>query len=1084
MILLNLTQILRSFDLGFAKNGAFWQYVALSAPPWSAIAMKLQVLAIAPLFAFVVHASALERLQFNRDIRPILTENCYACHGPDSNHRKADLRLDVREGALQDGAIVAGKPEASEVIARLFTADADELMPPPDSHKKLSSEEKAILQRWVKEGAEYQGHWAFEKPQRPVVPELDRPKAELRNPVDAFVLARLAPEGMGLSPQAAAHTLVRRVTLDLTGLPPTPEVVAAFVADPSDAAYEGLVDRLLQSPAYGEQMAAQWLDYARYADSHGFQTDSSRSMWPWRDWVIGAFNRNQAFDQFTIEQLAGDLLPEAQLDQVVATGFHRNHRINGEGGIIDEEWRIENIIDRVDTTGATWMGLTLGCARCHDHKYDPISQKEFFELFAFFNNVEETGVIRGASNRTGGNPGPSIKVPNAEQTARMSALRAAVEKAEVAVKAEEKKLPELVTAWEPGFREELEQNKPIWQPLMPDLVSATHGTSFARQEDGSYLAGGPVPDKETYLIEAPISAGLFSAILLETFPDPTLPNQSVGRFDNGNFVLTRVEAQIHAPSLAKPLNVTFVEAEAEYSQKGWGIESLIAEANARLAKRKKAVASNRGKGWAVDGPSRREPNRAMLVAAEAVSVPADARLSIRLVHETLSKHQIGRFRLSYAAAAADRVTLAGDGVAPAEVQAVLAMPIEQRNAAQRAKLAAFFRTGFDSSLKRADQALAAARKQYDDFEMALPSTMVMKELPEPRAAHLLIRGEYANPGEQVTAATPAVLPPLPAGAARNRLTLARWLVSPEHPLTARVWVNRQWERLFGRGLVKSSENLGVQSDPPSHPELLDWLATEFVGKGWDMKALIKTLVMSATYRQSSELRHLPAGWVEKDVENRLLARGPRLRLPAEAIRDQALFVSGLLAGKVGGPSVRPYMPMGVWDETSRYGDLRGYKHEVQGGLFRRTIYTIWKRTAAPPTMLLFDSPSREMCTVKRARTNTPLQALALMNEVTYVEAARHLAQRMILEGGATPEQRLGWAFQQVLCRAPTEQERAVLAEGLGRHRQRFEAAGEEAKKLIQTGETPVPVGLGVAELAAYTVTANVLLNLDEWLNKE
>ena len=1048
--------------------------------------MKSRVLFFAPLFAFVVPASAQERLQFNRDIRPILTENCYACHGPDSNHRKADLRLDVREGALMENAIVPGKPEASEVIARILTSDADELMPPPEAHKKLTAAEKAILQRWVKEGAEYQGHWAFEKPVRPTVPERPSQKSEVRNAIDAFVLARLEQEGLGLSPEAEAQSLIRRVTLDLTGLPPTPAEVAAFAADPSPKAYEALVDRLLQSPAYGEQMAAQWLDYARYADSHGFQTDSSRSMWPWRDWVIDAFNRNLPFDQFTIEQLAGDLLPEARLDQVVATGFHRNHRINGEGGIIDEEWRIENIIDRVDTTGATWMGLTLGCARCHDHKYDPISQKEFFQLFAFFNNVEETGVIRGASNRSGGNPDPSIKVPNAQQQLRLTELKAAITAAELRVKEQEKKLPELVAAWEPGFKAELEQNKPLWEPLMPAQVSAANGTTFARQEDGSYLAGGPVPDKETYLIEAPLPAGLFSAVLLETLPDPSLPNRSVGRFDNGNFVLTRVEAQITAPSLSKPLTVTFTDAEAAYSQKGWGIESLIAEANERLSKRKKAAASNRGKGWAVDGPSRREPNRAMLVAAEAVSVPAEAKLTIRLVHETLSKHQIGRFRLSYAAAAADRVTLAGDGAAPAEILAVLAVAANQRSAAQQAKLAAFFRKGFASPIKQADTALAMARKQHEDFEVALPSTMVMKERAEPRPAHLLIRGEYANPGELVTAATPAVLPPLPEGAPRNRLALAQWLVSPEHPLTARVWVNRQWERFFGKGLVKSSENLGVQSDPPSHPELLDWLATEFMGKGkgWDMKALIKTLVMSATYRQSSHFTQLPPDWVSKDPENRLLARGPRMRLPAETIRDQALVISGLLDPKIGGPSVRPYMPEGVWDETSRYGDLRGYKHDAQNGLYRRTLYTIWKRTAAPPTMLLFDSPSREVCTVKRSRTNTPLQALALLNEVTYVEAARHLAQRMILEGGGSPEQRLTWAFERVACRAPTAHEMGVLSEGLARHQQRFQATPAEAEKLIQTGETPANARIPAVELAAYTVTANVLLNLDELLNKE
>ena len=1031
-------------------------------------------------------------ISFNRDIRPILTENCYACHGPDQNHRKGDLRLDVRDAAIDAKAIVPGNPDTSSVIERILTSDEDDLMPPPDSHKKLSASEKDLLKRWIAQGAEYQGHWAFIKPERPHVPAEFKPAHTFGNPVDAFILKRLAEEKWPSAPQADPRTLIRRLTLDLTGLPPSPEEVEAFVNQcrEGDAfvvrqpAYEALVDRLLKSPAFGEQMAQSWLDYARYADSHGFQTDSSRTMWPWRDWVIRAFNENKPFDQFTIEQLAGDLLPSPRLDQVVATGFHRNHRINGEGGIIDEEWRIENIIDRVDTTGATWMGLTLGCARCHDHKYDPVSQKEFYELFAFFNNIEESGVIRGASNRSGGNPDPSVKVPNAAQQKQIADLQSAITAAESAVKAQEKNLPTLLAAWEPKFKAELAQNKPAWEPLTPEKVTSANGTTFTRQEDGTYLAGGPVPAKETYLIESPIPAGPFSGILLETFPDNSLPNKSVGRNDNGNFVLSRVEAQITAPSLAKPLNVTFTEADAEYSQKGWGIESLIAESIAKKTKGKKPAASNRGKGWAVDGTSRREPNRAMLVTSDALTVPPNAHLTIRLVHETLSKHHIGRFRLSYTTTPPTRVTLAGDGAVPAEIRTTLETPAAKRQPALTQKLTAFFRSEVDSPLKKADTTLATARKRLSDFETTVPSTMVMKELPAARPAHILIRGEYAKPGDLVTAATPAVLPPLPAGAPRNRLTLARWLVSPDHPLTARVWVNRQWERLFGKGLVKSSENLGVQSDPPSHPELLDWLATEFTSNGWDMKALIKTLVMSATYRQSSHLTGLPKDILLSDPENRLLARGPRMRLPAETIRDQALLITGLLKTDIGGPSVRPYMPEGVWDETSRYGDLRGYKHDAANGLYRRTLYTIWKRTAAPPTMLLFDSPSRETCTVKRSRTNTPLQALALLNEVTYVEAARHLAQRMILEAGPTPKQRITWAFQRVTCRAPSTDELKVLTAGLTRHQQRYQSAPEDAAKLIHTGESKPNPTIPPAELAAYTVTANVLLNLDELVNKE
>jgi hypothetical protein len=1023
------------------------------------------------------------RVMFNRDIRPILTENCYFCHGPDQNHRKADLRLDMREAAVQEKALVPGNAEASEVIKRIVTSDVDDLMPPPDSHKKLTEAEKELLKRWIAEGAEYQGHWAFEKPVKPAVPTVAIPNFPSHNGVDQFIQQTLQKKAWSPSPETDRITLIRRITLDLTGLPPSQKEVQDFLNDTTPGAYEKVVDRLFKSPSYGEQMAMQWLDYARYADSHGFQTDSSRSMWPWRDWVIQAFNSNMPFDQFTLEQLAGDLLPNPQRSQIVATGFHRNHRINGEGGIIDEEWRIENIIDRVDTTGATWMGLTLGCARCHDHKYDPITQKEFYELFAFFNNVEETGVIRGASNRSGGNPDPIIKVPNDAQEQELARLTKKVKEAESAVASAMLSLPSDLAAWEPGFKTSLRESKSVWEPLTPTKAISKGGATLTRLEDGSYLASGKVPAKEIYVVESNLPPGTFSGLLLEVLPDASLPAQSVGRHPKGNFVLSGVEAEIRAPSLKEPLIVPFTVADASYSQKGYGIESLIPEKSAKPARAKKEVKSNRGSGWAVDGPSRKEPSRALLVTSTSISIPPDAKISIQLKHEALSNHSMGRFRLSYTRASPETVTLDGGVSVPEKIRKILDLEIAKRSPAQVKELTAFFRSGFDSPIKRADTALASAKGEYDSFEAAVPSSMVMRELPTPRPANILLRGQYENKGPEVKAATPAALPALPDGAPRNRLTLARWLVSKEHPLTARVWVNRQWERFFGKGLVKSSENLGVQSDPPSHPELLDWLATEFMDSGWDMKALQKLIVMSATYRQSSHFKTLSPEVLTSDPENRYLARGPRLRLSAEAIRDQALAVSGLLDPQIGGPSVRPYMPEGVWDETSRYGDLRGYKHDSKSGLYRRTLYTIWKRTAAPPTMLLFDSPSREICTVKRSRTNTPLQALALLNEVTYVEAARVLAQRMISEGGATPVERIRWAFRQVTNRQATAQELDILSSGHARYLKRYQSAPEEAQKLSHIGEAPLTPA-EPSELAAYTVTANVILNLDEIITKE
>jgi hypothetical protein len=845
--------------------------------------MRLPITGMFCLFFATLRLGAAEgKVSFNRDIRPILSENCYYCHGPDEKHREEDLRLDIRAAAIKAGAIVPGKPEESDLIERIFTDDEDEIMPPPKSHKVISGAQKELLKRWITEGAEYEEHWAFVAPKQPAVPAVKSKGAAFGNTIDAFVLEKLEQAQAQLSPPADPHTLIRRVTLDLTGLPPSPAEVAAFVNacrttdgsgyTISKEAYEALVDRLLASPTYGEHMASTWLDYARYADSHGFQSDSSRVMWPWRDWVIRAFNENKPFDQFTVEQLAGDLLPNPTNAQIVATGFHRNHRLNGEGGLIPEEWHVENVIDRVDTTGATWLGLTLGCARCHDHKYDPVSQKEFYQMFAFFNNIKETGVAIGAKNRAGGNFDPVIRVGTPEQLKRSAEL-----------------------------------------------------------------------------------------------------------------------------------------------------EKKIADLTAQMAKANKSVAKAQSD-W--------EKNAS--------------------VHSQT----------------------------PANIKKIIDIAANKRNKQQAEQLSKYFRENVDHPGKQLATELAELQKELAQLDQATPVTMVMEELPKPRPAYILHRGQYTDKGDEVFANTPAVLPPLPANAPRNRLTLAQWIVSPQNPLTARVWVNRQWERFFGHGIVKSSENFGMQSEPPSHPELLDWLATEFVKSGWDMKAMQKRMVMSATYRQSSTVKGISPALLEQDPYNRLLARAPRPRLSAESIRDQALTISGLLDRKIGGPSVRPYMPNGVWDETSVYGDLRNYKHDPNGGLYRRTLYTIRKRTAAPPTMLLFDSPTREICTVKRSNTNTPLQALSLLNEATYVEAARVLAQRMMKEGGSTAAQRLTWAFSSATLREPTDQELAVLVKSFDRHLATYRAAPQEAAKLIDAGDAPV-AALDPVELAAYTACANVVLNLDE-----
>jgi hypothetical protein len=1032
-------------------------------------------------------------LEFNRDVRPILSDACFACHGPDEAQAKAKLRLDTREHALKPAksgtvAIVPGKPDESELIKRIFTDDEDDVMPPQKAHKVLTTAQKETLRRWIAEGARYQGHWAFTAPTRPAVPAVpDAMKTWVRTPVDAFIAARLVHEKLTPRPEASRETLIRRVTLDLTGLPPTATEIDAFLADSSPQAYEKVIDRLLSSPRYGEHQAVRWLDAARYADSHGFQTDSSRTMWPWRDWVINAFNANQPFDQFTIEQLAGDLLPDATPQQVVASGFNRNHRINGEGGIIDEEWRIENVIDRVDTTGQTWMALTLACARCHDHKYDPVSQKEFFQLFAYFNDVAERGTIQGASNRSGGNPDPIMRLPDESQRKRQQELEQEIAAAEQRLSEAKREMPAIQRAWEVDLLAQIDRDLPAWVPLGEDEAKSLGGATLTRQSDGTWLAGGANPAGDTYEITAPIATGQLTAIRLRVAPDASLPNASLGRANNGNFVLSDIEAEIRAPSLPQPIHAAFTTAKASYEQKGWEI-ALILEAPEKL---KKAKAKP---GWAIDGhdPTKRQERRALFIC-QPIAVPEDATITIRLLQRSPhAQHNIGRFALSISGLAP--ALLGFDG---AKIQGSLdkALHVEpaKRTVQQAQEVATFFRENTDNPQRRAEADLKSRRQALDDFLGKVPSVMVMRELDKPREARLLIRGEYDKPGEVVTRALPAALPPLPDGAPNNRLGFARWLVADNHPLTARVWINRTWEQFFGTGIVVSTENFGSQADWPTHPALLDWLAVEFMqptvlpavagvpAQRWDMKAMQKLLLMSAVYRQDARLDPVLA---ERDPANKLLARGPRFRLSAEMLRDQALAVSGLLVEKLGGPSVRPYMPANIWDEVSVYGDMRGYQADTGDGLWRRTLYTIWKRTAAPPSLLLFDSPNREICVVKRSRSNTPLQALALLNEVTYVEAARRLAERMLTDGGATAPERITWAFRRATARAPAADELAVLTAGLEKRLTAFRADPARAKALIATGTSKPDAKLDPAQLAAYTTVANVILNLDEVVTRE
>ena len=1027
---------------------------------------------VAGLAAMASTPTEASDIEFNRDIRPLLSDRCFACHGPDEEDRQAGLRLDLAEAATAEldsglNAIVPGQVDTSELMARVTSTDPDVMMPPPEVGKPVTAAEADLLGRWIADGAVYRDHWAFERVERPSVPEVSDQAWPLTT-VDRFILARLEAEGIRPNTEADRVTLARRLALDLTGLPPDPTLVDAFLADTSPTAYERYVDSLLASPHYGERMAIEWLDAARYADSHGYQTDSSRSNWPWRDWVIDAFNRNLSFDQFTIEQLAGDMLPEASRDQIIATGFNRNHRINGEGGIIAEEWRVETVIDRVETTGQTWLGLTVGCARCHDHKYDPLTQREFYSLFALFNNVPESGTVMGLGNRNGGNADPVYRIPDDAQRAKLAKLEQVVADAQAAVAAEEKNIGSFVQEWAAEARVSLDQAAEVWQPFEPLELASAGGASFRRSEDGSWLVEGTNPPQDSYTFESLIPSGTFGGFRLELLPTDGLPGGGFGRGGNGNVVVTRVEAEIDPPGDGKSIPIRFVRADATYSQKSWEAA--------------KVLSGKKGEGWAIDGHNQdiTQPRQLALFPEKPVVVPQNARLVVTVRHESqFVHHTSGRLRLAYTAEDPSLLGVSGLTV-PDEVRKALLAGDDERTPEQEKQLEKFYRSHVDGPLRQAVAARTAAQKSLDSFRNSIPTAMVMQE-GKPRDAFLLIRGEYDNRGDKVEPGLPAFLPPLPEGQQANRLSLANWIVSRDNPLTARVWVNRIWERMFGTGLVKTTENMGNQAAYPSHPELLDWLAAEFMESGWDMKQFIKLLVSSRVYRQAATVS---AAAVERDPENRLYARASRIRLPAEIVRDTALAASGLLVTTVGGPSVRPWMPDGVWDETSKYGNLRGYKPTTGPGRYRRSMYTIWKRTAAPPTMLLFDAPNRETCTVRRSRTNTPLQALALLNEVTFIEAAHGLAKQMLAAGGETPADRIAHAFRVSLGRAPTAIESQTLLAGLASDLAAYQAAPEAAKALADVGIVKQPEGVALPEYAAYTLAANVILNLDQFVMRE
>ena len=1023
---------------------------------------------------------------FNRDVRPILAEGCYNCHGPNAPTRQDGLRLDIPEGPLADRGryggpvIVPGNADESLLMQRV-THESDSARM-PRGRAALLAEQIETLRRWIDQGAEYQPHWAFIAPERVAPPTVSHAEWP-RNSIDNFLLARLEQEGLAPSDEADRATLLRRVTLDLTGVPPTPAELNDFLnADAADA-YEQAVDRLLQSPRYGERMAAEWLDAARYADTNGYQTDGERQMWRWRDWVIAAYNDNMPFDQFTIEQLAGDMLPDATLEQKIATAFNRNHSQNGEGGIVTDEFLLEYAVDRVETTGTVWMGLTLGCARCHDHKFDPITQKEFFEVLANFNNIPE----RGKAFKYVNSP-PLVTAPTLEQHAEIDELDAQLLEARAALTALDADAAAARAEWEASLASagrvdwSLRDGLLAYHAFEGDLAGTqTTAEIPAVLEDGQpSFVPGRIGTAASFDGERFVNAG--------TSPD-------LGYDDAFSLA-----AWIY-PTAADGVIVSRASG-GDQGEVGWGL--YLEDGKVRLSLSTRVLDDGVAAETKVDIVLNAWQH--VVATYDGSKTPGGMRVYLDGVAQTLTPllDLVGnrlptRYPLRIGASGSDKPRFQGhiddlriyDRVLPALHAAVVATPEPisdiaamapaERDVAQAEKLRLAFVTQYaPTGILAASRAVSELERQREALWATYPTVMVMEEMAERRPTFRLNRGAYDSPAEEVFPGVPGVLPPLLTGAEANRLSFAKWLVDPAHPLTARVTVNRFWQMYFGTGIVKSAENFGTQGEFPSHPELLDWLATSFIDSGWDVKALQRVIVTSAAYRQHSKMT--PADF-ERDPENRLVARGPRLRLDAEIIRDQALSLSGLLVEEVGGPSVKPYQPGGLWTDMVEggYGD---YVEAEGDDLYRRSLYTFWKRTLGPPTMMTFDSSTREVCIVRTGITNTPMQALSLMNDVTYVEAARRLAERMMTEGGETPDERIAYAYLLATAHRPPPRAADILVQGYDRHFERYQADRAAALALVTQGQSVRDQTLDVAELASYTMVANLILNFDGTITKE
>lgn len=983
----------------------------------------------APVFALFVSALApnasAEGIDFNREVRPILSQNCFACHGPDAHDRKAGLRLDEREAAveLRDGvrAIDVERPEESEVLLRIFSEDADDVMPPPKSHKTLSASDKAILKQWIEEGAPYADHWAFVPVERPALPEVEKTYADwTHNVIDRFVLERLQAEGMKPSSAADRATWFRRVTFDLTGLPPAPADVADQVASTHPNADERALDRLLASPRYGERMAVAWMDAARYGDSSVMHADGNRDMWPWRDWLIDAYNTNKPFDDFTVEQLAGDLLPDPTVEQQIASGFNRNHATSDEGGAIPEELRVEYVVDRVKTTANVWLALSMECGQCHDHKYDPISQQDYYAFFAYFNNTTDPGM-----QTRNGNQAPLVRIFSEAQESQLAAVRKEIQTVETQLK-EENPPEEEVDAWARKVLDGARQEPPVlgaWSSIGPFKGKAYEeawkhdfGLEKEKTRRGRKAYGG----------------------LKWSKAKPEWKDNTVHVLAQGDGEVTYLGREIETEKETKGSLMLGSDDAIKVWLDGKLIHENKAQRGAARDQDQVEVTLKPGKHW-------------LLVKVVNASGPSG-------------------FAFRWASQAY-----------PEKVLELVKREAQESVEAQRKELISHYKGLAWPRGRELERHLRQAKDSEKALVNAAPTSMIMEDRPkEPRMTYILDRGQYDQPkkDQAISPDVPAALPRLPDSYPQNRLGLAQWLTMPEHPLTARVAVNRYWAMLFGTGIVKTVGDFGNQGEWPSHPELLDWLARDFVDFDWDVKWLVRQLLSSATYGQSSA--H-DTNTAESDPENRLLSRAPRFRLQGEFIRDQALAVSGLLVEQQGGPGVKPYQPENIWNEVSLNGGLR-YRRDDGDKLYRRSLYTYWKRSAPMPNMVIFDSPSREKCALERPRTNTPLQALVTLNDPQFVEAARLLAERL-LEDERSAQDRISRGYQLVTGRPATDEEARSLGAWIAEQEQLFKKAPERAQELLKVGDYPASDEHAPETLASWTLLAQLLLNLDETLTR-